>query len=427
MLSWIGLGSPETKMRSNAENWLELADKVWQYRRDQLSAAERQELLARIEALRQSHRARADAGKLKLLIEELESVLRRVGGKIYPKSALVENVEFFLVAAIVILGIRTYFVQPFKIPTNSMWPSYYGMTPHVYNQPEDAPGALAQAGRFLLFGAWHYQVMAPATGPITVPVALGPVSNGGGKMLYETKPARSWLIFPTTNRDYVIYVNETPVHVQVPQDFDFDWAFQEAFGLSAAQLADAAAKSPRRGGNFSWVTLDRQTEEKRPLLSFDILTGDQLFVDRISYHFVRPQVGQGFVFRTGNIPGIARSYGDQYYIKRLIGVPGDKIQIKEPVVWRNGQPITGAEAFGMNARREGLYRGYFNGAAENGAQYLLTPDETLTVPEGSFFAMGDNSGNSADGRYWGFVPAKDVAGKPLFIYYPFTKHWGPSR
>ena len=49
--------------------------------------------------------------------------MRRTGGAIYPKTALIENVEFFLVAAIVILGIRTYFVQPFKIPTNSMWPT----------------------------------------------------------------------------------------------------------------------------------------------------------------------------------------------------------------------------------------------------------------------------------------------------------------
>ena len=60
-------------------------------------------------------------------------MLRRTGGAIYPKSSLVENVEFFLVAAIVILGIRTYFLQPFKIPTNSMWPTYNGMTPEAFH------------------------------------------------------------------------------------------------------------------------------------------------------------------------------------------------------------------------------------------------------------------------------------------------------
>src|SRR5476651_2271818 len=161
MLSWIGLGGAEAKMRANAENWLELADKVWQYRRDQLSEAERQELLARIDALRQSYRARADAGKLKLLIEELEGGLRLTGGKIYPKSALVENVEFFLVAAIVILGIRTYFVQPFKIPTNSMWPTYYGMTAETYKPGDAAPNLAMQAIRFATIGAQRREIVAP--------------------------------------------------------------------------------------------------------------------------------------------------------------------------------------------------------------------------------------------------------------------------
>jgi len=41
--------------------------------------------------------------------------------------------------------------------------------------------------------------------------------------------------------------------------------------------------------------------------------------------------------------------------------------------------------------------------------------------------MGDNSGNSSDGRVWGFVPEKDVIGRPLFIYYPFTRRWGVAR
>jgi signal peptidase I len=51
----------------------------------------------------------------------------------------------------------------------------------------------------------------------------------------------------------------------------------------------------------------------------------------------------------------------------------------------------------------------------------------MTVPARSFLALGDNSANSKDGRYWGYVPAKDVVGKPLFIYYPFTSRWGPAH
>src|ERR1041384_6513993 len=147
--------SQEKKMRDNAGNWLELADKVYHYRRDVLTPAQTGELQSRRAELQSLVKERAGPEKLKLGIERLEDVLRRTGGAIYPKTALVENVEFFHVAAIVILGIRTYFVQPFKIPTNSMWPTYNGMTAQVWKNPAESPGLPAKVARFALFGARH--------------------------------------------------------------------------------------------------------------------------------------------------------------------------------------------------------------------------------------------------------------------------------
>jgi len=167
------------------------------------------------------------------------------------------------------------------------------------------------------------------------------------------------------------------------------------------------------------------------VLAFDILTGDQLFVDRFSYHFVRPQVGQGFVFRTDNIDSPYMKDGrtleqiQQYYIKRLVGVPGDTLEVREPALFRNGQPITGSVAFDANAHRLGEYGGYSNSIVNDPG--YLKPGEQMKVPPHKFFAMGDNSANSQDGRYWGFVPAKDVVGRPLFVYFPFTRHWGPAK
>jgi signal peptidase I len=153
------------------------------------------------------------------------------------------------------------------------------------------------------------------------------------------------------------------------------------------------------------------------VLRFDILTGDQLFVDRMSYHFVRPKVGQGFVFRTGQIPGIGQ---DQYYIKRLVGVPGDTLEIKNYTLFRNGEPITGSSAFDKNARRADNYVGYRN-------ERDLSAGQVMTVPADSFAALGDNSANSEDSRFWGYIPAREAIGRPLFIYYPFTSRWGPAR
>lgn len=412
--------SQDSKMRENAANWLELGEKVYHFRRDVLLPAQVAELQARISELKGLVKEKAGAEKLKISIERLEEILRRTGGAIYPKTALVENVEFFLVAAIVILGIRTYFVQPFKIPTNSMWPTYNGMTPEVWKKPEEVPGPLMKAVRFVAFGARHKEMIAPESGRISVPVVLG----YGGRMYYEPKPARSWFVFPATNREYTFYVNETPVRLQVPEDFDFDWAFREATGLTSDQL-DAMARQSTRGSGVRWVTLEKPVEAGKPIVSFDIITGDQLFVDRVTYHFFPPKVGQGFVFRTDHIdsPSMRDRNGqqiEQYYIKRLVGTPGDKLEIKATTLHRNGSPITGSSAFDKNAKRADKYPGYV-------ALGLLNPGETVTVPATGYFAMGDNSPNSQDSRYWGFVPAKDVVGRPLFVYFPFTKHWGPAK
>ncbi|HVS52328.1 MAG TPA: signal peptidase I [Opitutaceae bacterium] len=429
ILGFVGLADANQKMRDNAANWLELADKVYHFRRDVLPNAQLAELQSRTGELRALLKERAGAEKLKIAIERLEDVLRRTGGAIYPKTALVENVEFFLVAAIVILGIRTYFVQPFKIPTNSMWPTYNGMTPEVFRSPAEEPGTLAQAARLVAFGARPKRVDAPTDGEVLIPLVS---SEGSAFVPYRSVPGRTWLVFPTTLKEYTLLVGREPVTVQVPADFDFEWAVRDAFFPNATPSRDPARIDLGRllaqskdaisvdGGRARLLPTGKRVRQGERVLAFDIVTGDQLFVDRMSYHFVRPSVGSGFVFRTGNIPGIANVYGDQYYIKRLVGVPGDELAVKDFRVYRNGAPITGSSAFEKNATREGNYVGYRN-------EGLLSVGQTVHVLPHSYFAMGDNSSNSADGRFWGFVPAKDVVGRPLFVYFPFTRHWGPAR
>jgi len=421
-------------MRQNAANWLELAEKVWHFRRDVLTGAEGEELSRRRNGLKQLLQEKADAGKLKLGIEALEGVLRRTGGAIYPKTSLTENVEFFLVAAIVILGIRAYFVQPFKIPTNSMWPTYFGMTAENFPAGAPAPAWPARIFRLLAFGAQRREAIAPRSGEVTAAF----FSNR--RMAFTAKSGRTWLIFPSRMKEYTFYADGAPVTLRVPYDFnEFDSLLVETFfGSQAAfdaywedqyrkgRFVEREVQLDENGGNFIRalvLPLPRRVQAGEPIVRFDLMTGDQLFVDRVSYHFMRPRVGQGFVFRTGKIPGIGQ---DEYYIKRLVGTPGDVLEVKAPVLYRNGRPITGAAAFELNARRVPPYGGYTFGDSLYGARYLFK-GQTATVPPGGFFAMGDNSANSSDGRVWGFVPAKEVVGRPLFIYYPFTRRWGLAR
>jgi len=431
--------SEEKKMRRHAANWLEVAERVYHFRRDLLPPAQVQQLVAATGDLKLRLKDKADASKLKMAIEKLEDVLRHTGGRIYPTSSLVENVEFFLVAAIVILGLRAYFVQPFKIPTNSMWPTYYGMTHEIF-KPGEEPGALAKIGRLVAFGAIRHTALAPASGEVMIPLT----SNGG--IAVERRPGRLFWIFPTVRQSLTFSVDGIKTSIEVPLEFVLQHLLDDAFGGGKngsfyALIREKLAARPRLefDGRYYWLPIGKTARQGETILSFDILTGDLLFVDRITYNFFPPKPGQGFVFKTENIPEIKDPItGEQirqYYIKRLVGTPGDKLEMRVPkfirdggdnsadpsaLLYRNGAPITGAEAFAANAEKRGTYPGYT-------AHGLLGVGDVVEVPANSYMALGDNSPKSSDSRYWGFVPEKDVVGKPLIIYYPLTRRWGIAR
>jgi signal peptidase I len=423
--------SQHHKTRRLAADWLELADKVFNYRRDVLPAGDLAALQAAAGDVRRMVREKADTARLKLGIDGLEAVLRRTGGSHYPKSGLVENVEFFIVAAIVILGLRAFYVQPFKIPTNSMWPSYYGMTGQVYATRAEEPSALRRAFDLAAVGASARRVDAPVDGEVMLPLG-----GGRGVVAYQEEAGRSWLVLPARLRHYRIFVGERPVDVRVPLDFDMDWVLRDTFFPGDTRSLGEIVNAKRESGELVAAQVNTPSGVQRAyflrtgkmlkagdrVVSFDILTGDQLFVDRMSYHFVRPQVGQGFVFRTDNLESrymvdAAGKPVESYYIKRLVGVPGDTLRIADYTLYRNGEPITGSPAFDKNARRADRYVGYRpEGLFKDGAEVVIAP--------GQYLPLGDNSANSLDGRYWGTVAAADVVGRPLFIYYPFTNRWG---
>ena len=116
--------------KKGAKELLRIGLKVWFYRKDRLPPIEERALQIANQGLRDAIKTKAISSKeLEKKARILDDALRKSGGHYYHKKNWVENVEMFLVAAIVILGIRSFFVQPFIIPTNSMYPSFYGMTP----------------------------------------------------------------------------------------------------------------------------------------------------------------------------------------------------------------------------------------------------------------------------------------------------------
>ena len=166
-------------------------------------------------------------------------------------------------------------------------------------------------------------------------------------------------------------------------------------------------------------------------------TGDHLFVDRLTYNFCKPDRGEIVVFAT---VGTQIEAQDQFYIKRLTVLPGERVQIGDDRhIIINGQRLDAStphfeNVYGFNPNkppRESEYSGHVNGteAAIYGLyRYLapLFPDAETVYTNGpdSYMVFGDNTCNSSDSRTWGTFPAKNIIGKSFFVYWPLTERFG---
>jgi signal peptidase I len=164
-----------------------------------------------------------------------------------------------------------------------------------------------------------------------------------------------------------------------------------------------------------------------------LLIGDHLLVDKLAYApsgpiskyllpYEEPKHGDIIVFR---YPVDI----SQTFVKRVIGVPGDRIKMINRIVYRNGVRLNEPyvyHKFPYEPTRDN-FPGEPMAITDQPLQLQLqrdmlehhVQDGEIVVPPNSYFAMGDNRDNSLDSRYWGFVPRDNIIGKPLLIYWSY--------
>lgn len=165
----------------------------------------------------------------------------------------------------------------------------------------------------------------------------------------------------------------------------------------------------------------------------NLLVGDHLLVDKLAYApagsiakyvlpYEEPKHGDIIVFRYP--PDI-----NETLVKRLIGMPGDRLKIVKGVAYRNGIRLNEPYVFHKYAYDPAFdnfpnpcCRPVKKELAQERQRVMLRQNVIageVVVPAGNYFAMGDNRDNSADSRYWGFVPRENIIGKPFLIYWSY--------
>ncbi|MBI3475199.1 MAG: signal peptidase I [Acidobacteria bacterium] len=163
-----------------------------------------------------------------------------------------------------------------------------------------------------------------------------------------------------------------------------------------------------------------------------LLIGDHLFVNREQFAPPSRWMGPLMPYRTVHHDEIAVFLSPEqpglFLVKRVIGVPGDRIHLVDDVVYRNGEKLV--EPFVRHKRDHNPYTDNFPSLpplegygvtnrkwADELPSHIQGQD--VVVPAGSYFAMGDNRDVSYDSRFWGFLPEENLIGRPMFIYWSF--------
>ena len=164
-----------------------------------------------------------------------------------------------------------------------------------------------------------------------------------------------------------------------------------------------------------------------------LLIGDHVFVNREQFAPKTPWMpvvpyrdikrGDIVVFLSPAEPGL-------YVVKRIIGIPGDRIHLIDGAVYRNSEKLNEPYVLHKGPIAYDPYRDNFP-AVPPSETYNVSPEwqllmrthiegQDIVVPKDSYFGMGDNRDVSLDSRYWGFIPKENVIGRPMFIYWSFN-------
>ncbi|MGH7657870.1 MAG: signal peptidase I [Gemmatimonadales bacterium] len=196
------------------------------------------------------------------------------------------------------------------------------------------------------------------------------------------------------------------------------WLFLRTFIIEAFRIPSGSMENTLLIGDFLFVN--------KALYGADVpFTGAKTPVIR------EPRLNDIIVFNS-----VEAATPDLKVVKRLVGMPGDTLAMRDAQLIRNGEhvaepwvrhddPTRSADRLHRAQMREWQIKHYIG---ENPEDYApdLQDWGPIVVPPDSFFVMGDNRDSSYDGRYWGFLPRENVEGRPLLIYYSYNPNsWKP--
>ncbi len=358
------------KLRKQLKEYLHMARHARHMREDIAEPADLEALAAAESAVREIR----ETGQGD--VEKAVAALEAASDKVYPnrhRTGIRENVEVVIVALGAAMAIRAFFFQPFKIPTGSMQPTLNGITIEAQAEAGFFDNALLKFPKWLLTGSSYKEIRAKASGAVR---NIRPA--GDDSLIFEIGGVRH----------------------KVP-------AYMRRLVLEASPVG--------------YRLLFKEYYKKGDVIAHaKVIAGDHILVNKMKYNFMRPERGDISVFDTRHLEGVREG---SFYIKRMVGLAGEKIQIQNGRIVADGQIVSDPPVFEKIATDPAYHGGHGN------AGRLSSADGFIQLAEDEYLMCGDNTlpNMSLDGRFFGGVPREDFQGPAMFVYWPFREHWGVVR
>lgn len=419
-----------SKVRHATHMWKHVRN-ILNAQRDILSSQAVENMTVTLAEFRAATLASLPKAELEAQMKKLEEAANK-WLKPYPHASYRENIEVFLVALAVAMGIRTFFVQPFKIPTGSMQPTLYGVTsvPDFSNINSETEAREQAQLRDSLQAASGLERAKEWIGGGTF---LTYKTDEAGEFQGISRPLR-FLIF---NFKQTIWISGKPHTMWFPPDSGggatYNWG--NLPGLAQAMFSNLPVDEQsipdleRRMG----LRRGRPVARGEELIKIKFFSGDHLFVDRFTYNFRRPTRGEIVVFATAGVAEEKRLQWrmpeNQFYIKRMVGLSNEHVKIGED----HHLLIDGKRLDSSTPHFENVYAvtqmstDPLNPYLGHLPMMIFANGGEFQIRSNHFMVMGDNTRNSLDSRFFGDIDSDYIIGKQFFVYWPLTKRFGWSN